>query len=270
MKLVKLVQSESVNLSLSLEELLYIKNLMQKDMDMGNHLTDAQREFNRQWFNTFYLMRDGEFKDLSDERKKVDTQKINSVDMDAYNQFHQKHNGNCAQLPHWLYNAHKANIGDQCWTDDIVIAENKLCARRIGYVCYYTWNQAKHIGSMASVFGWRLPTVDDVENMCSHLVGGEKSGGQLLKSDTAWGKPDRCGVNYEGFNMKPTGLIESPDISFYSEQNYGAFWTQTEEDGEAFAVIVGVDNTIHVSKYNPKWMMPVRLVIDVAEAEHGS
>jgi hypothetical protein len=91
MKLVKLVHNESVNISLSLEEILYIKNLMQKDMDMGNHLTDAQREFNRQWFSTFYLVRDGEFKDMSGEMKTSSKQKINSVDVAAYNRFHQEH-----------------------------------------------------------------------------------------------------------------------------------------------------------------------------------
>jgi len=120
-------------------------------------------------------------------------------------------------------------IGNQTW-----MAENLNITTASGSTCYdgkptncnkygrlYDWKTAKSICPS----GWHLPTNEEWETLISSL-GGEEEAGAKLKSAN-------------GFAALPSGYGDSDgdfsDADFSDAEDYGYWWTATDEDDEDYA-----------------------------------
>lgn len=83
--------------------------------------------------------------------------------------------------------------------------------------------------------GWRVPALDEVQQMLDAL-GGSIDAGPKMKSNTGWAQ-GKNGVGSSGFNALPGGLCSSGGES---EMLTGGahFWTRTEEDDELWCYML--------------------------------
>lgn len=102
-------------------------------------------------------------------------------------------------------------IGDQTW-----MAENLYHE-----ILFYTWEEAKTVCPS----GWHLPSDDEWKTLINE-VGGEKTAGLKLKSNSGW---ENNGKDSYDFAMQPAGYRDS----LAKRQKKGSsalFWSSTEQD----------------------------------------
>lgn len=122
------------------------------------------------------------------------------------------------------------------------------------YGLLYTYNAA--LGACPS--GWRLPDMDDWNNLISNLGGGAVAGGILKDTGTEyWISPNEGASNQSGFKALPGGMLGVSN-DFRNLGFGGYFWSATEKNSlEASFValyankaIVSTSDTVKAISYS--------------------
>ena len=86
---------------------------------------------------------------------------------------------------------------------------------------YFTWNAAKWAAHQYGG-GWRLPSIDDWEQL-AYNCGGSSNAGKHLKSTSGWFPQN--GLDTYGFDGKPTGYYSPGDHMVCDKDHTGYFWS---------------------------------------------
>ncbi len=160
-------------------------------------------------------------------------------------------------------------IGDKIW-----LAENlknkSFCNHSIGKTAEninagrcYTWDEA-HLcdpSRWKGYQGWRLPTVEDYQDLMAYIESLNYEPGMALKSKNQWHGRADSGVDLFGFCAYPTIRVSETGTS----QTW--FWTSTETNDSARPhYCVGIDadgNDVIISGAGDAYRACVRFVKDV-------
>ena len=146
-------------------------------------------------------------------------------------------------------------IGNQTWMAENLNFETaaSYCYKNLDSNCVkygrlYTWSNAMEVCPR----GWRLPNKEDWETLLKN-VGGDKSAGKVLKSQTAWAEEGN-GTDDYGFSALPAGERTYFDVCsvkgdytadhmFKAKVNYDSlgvdanFWSSTKDgDDNVYAM----------------------------------
>jgi len=171
-----------------------------------------------------------------------------------------------------IYNT--CQIEDKIWFAENLNEENfytkgNLFKRGAGYVgigkmadnkkygCLYTWRGA----NICIPQGWRLPTVEDYQDLIAHIKSLDYDAGTALKSTNQWHGSAEKGLDLFGFCAYPT----TRDSETGTSQTW--FWTSSEthnEDRPHYCVGLNANsNDVIISSTDDGYYACVRYVKDV-------
>ena len=143
----------------TIEDVLFISNLMNKSFNNGDPFTDAQRKMLWQWDNMLSLLRYGAVKDCLSDLERIFGMKkeppvkvtshakkdINPVDVHKYAAFKELHakpkDETRPEDPYWISRHDMVNIGHLCWFAENV-AVTGFGHTRFEVCTYAPWRNA--------------------------------------------------------------------------------------------------------------------------------
>jgi hypothetical protein len=130
----------------------------------------------------------------------------------------------------------------------------------------YSWNQINTPGFTPK--GWRVPTLQDYNDLITNL-GGDATivGGKLKTTGTSvWVTPNTSASNSSGFNGLPGGCYvnNSNGVTGYNYQTYVGFWWIMQERTSDFSYSFRLNYNNSTAEINPNGWKPdfysVRLI----------
>lgn len=115
------------------------------------------------------------------------------------------------------------------------------------YGAIYNWYAVEN-GNLCPT-GWRVPSIEDWENLTT-FVGGKYIAGSKLKSTRTspiehprWDSPNECETDEYNFSLLPSG-IRSVDGNYYDIGGFGYWWSTTTGISEAWGMNLRWDSSI--------------------------
>lgn len=144
----------------------------------------------------------------------------------------------------WMAENYNYNIlGSKYYNDNVSKTYGRL----------YNWNQIKTSGFAPK--GWRVPTLQDFNNLITALGGdADKVGGKLKTSGSSiWVSPNTNATNISGFNGLPGGCFvnNSNGVTGFNYQTYVGFWWIMEERTSDYSYSFRLNYNNSVAELNP-------------------
>lgn len=162
----------------------------------------------------------------------------------------------------------EVQIGNQIWkTKNLAIDDGQggIYTRTVNYgqgdvtEYYYTWDAAARVA--ASISGWHLPTLSELQTLISN-AGGSSIAGKQTKSTYGWYN-DGNGDNLYGLTIFPAGYWYND--AFFDEYKRAIFWTSTKRTSTrpyAYNATYGSNSLSYDSYSDITQGLSVRLIKD--------